>query len=98
MYIWEVPRSGQESSERYDLTFNVWDGEEAGCILIGGASRAKVSWHPLAVLVLCTYYSFIIRVAGWLSSELAFGQYFLNWNLSYVELDRCYFMNFGVDH
>lgn len=27
--------------ERYDLTFNVWEGEEAGCVLVGGPSRAR---------------------------------------------------------
>lgn len=27
MYIWEGPKSSQDSSERYDLTFNAWEGE-----------------------------------------------------------------------
>lgn len=44
------------------------------------------------------YSLLFIILPGWLSSELAFGQHFLNWNFSYVELDRCCFMNFGVGH
>lgn len=41
MYIWEVPRSSQDSSERYDLTLNVWEGEKAGCVLIGSLVGPK---------------------------------------------------------
>lgn len=35
------PKESQNSLKRYDLTFNVWEGEEEVCILLGGSSRAK---------------------------------------------------------
>lgn len=30
MYIWEFPRSRQDSWERDDLTFNVWEEKSGG--------------------------------------------------------------------
>ena len=43
MYIWEVPRSRQDSWERDDLTFNVWEEEKSGVegTLVKGSGRAK---------------------------------------------------------
>lgn len=48
MYLWELPRSSQDSPERCDLTFDVWERS-----LLGGLVRPKSFMASLAVLIFC---------------------------------------------
>lgn len=51
MYLWELPRSSQDSPERCDLTFSVWEGS-----LIGGPGKAK-EFHGIFSSVDPLYFS-----------------------------------------